>query len=166
MLAALLLAATVSAPPTAAEATAFIDAAEKELLQLWIDAERAGWVYSTFITDDTEKIQADARRKVIARTVELSKEAQRFKGLSLPPDTARKLALLPISLSLVAPSDPAKQAELTEIAAQLEGIYGKGKYCVTPDNCMDITAISDRLAKSRDPKELTQLWEGWHAIAK
>jgi peptidyl-dipeptidase A len=159
-------AAAPAAAPTAAEATAFIDAAEKELLALWIDAERAGWVYSTFITDDTEKIQADARRRVIARTVELSKEARRFKGLTLPPDTARKLALLPISLSLVAPSDPAKQAELTEIAAQLEGIYGKGKYCPTAGDCMDITAISDRLANSRDPEELKRLWAGWHEIAK
>jgi peptidyl-dipeptidase A len=31
---------------------------------------------------------------------------------------------------------------------------------------MDIGAIGDRLATSRDPKELTELWEGWHAIAK
>ena len=169
--AALLLAGSLStpsaaAPPTAAEATAFIDAAEKELLQLWIDAERAGWVYSTFITDDTEKIQADARRRVIARTVELVKEARKFQGLSLPPVTARKFALLPISLSLVAPSDPAKQAELTEIAAQMEGIYGKGKYCPTEGDCLDITKISDRLAKSRDPQELKRMWEGWHQISR
>jgi len=161
-----LAAPATAAAPTAAEATAFVDAAEQELLGLWIDAERAGWVYATFITDDTEKIQADARRRVIARTVELSKEAQRFKGVTLPPATARKLALLPISLTLVAPSDPSKQVELTGIAAQLEGIYGKGKYCPTPVNCMDIAAVSDRLAKSRDPQELKRVWEGWHEIAR
>ncbi len=169
-LAAIVLSAVVparaaKAPPTPAEAKAFIEQAESRLLTLWIDAERASWVYSTFITDDTELIQAQARQRVIDETVRLSKEAQRFKGLTLEKDVARKFALLPISLSLVAPSDPAKSKELSEIAAQMEGIYGKGKYCPQGKECMDIGAISERLAKSRDPKELKELWEGWHAIA-
>ena len=153
------------AQPSPAEAQAFVERAETRLLDLWIDAERASWVYSTFITDDTARIQAEAREKVIAETVRLSKEAQRFKGLKLSPDVERKLRLLPISLALVAPSDPAKGKELSEIAAEMEGIYGKGKYCPTGKDCMDIGAVSRVLAKSRDPKELRDVWEGWHAIA-
>jgi peptidyl-dipeptidase A len=169
--AALVLAAVVPARAPAAEATpaeakAFIEQAESRLLALWIDAERASWVYATFITDDTASIQAQARQKVIDETVRLSKEAQRFKGLKLDTDVARKFALLPISLSLVAPSDPAKSKELSEIAAAMEGIYGKGKYCPPGKECMDIGAISERLTTSHDPKELKDLWEGWHAIAK
>jgi peptidyl-dipeptidase A len=168
---ALVLLATVrgqarAAAPTPAEAQAFIEQAEGRLLSLWIDAERASWVYSTFITDDTELIQAQARQRVIDETVKLAKEAQRFKGLKLPPEVARKLKLLPISLSLVAPSDPAKSKELSELVAQMEGIYGKGKYCPAGKDCLDIGTISDLLKTSRDPKELTELWEGWHAIAK
>jgi peptidyl-dipeptidase A len=160
----LLLAA--DAPPTPADAKAFIESAESRLLSLWIDAERASWVYSTFITDDTELIQAQARQKVIDETVKLSKEAQRFKGLKLPADVERKFRLLPVSLSLVAPSDPAKSKELSEIAAQMEGLYGKGKYCPPGKDCLDITAIAERLSESRNPDELKELWEGWHAIAK
>jgi peptidyl-dipeptidase A len=159
-------AAEPKAAPTPAEAKAFIEGAEARLLDLWIDQQRAAWVYSTFITDDTEMIQAAANQKVIDETVKLSKEAQRFKGLKLAPDVARKFTLLPISLSLVAPSDPVKSKELSELAAQMEGIYGKGKYCPPGKECMDIGAIGDRLAKSRDPKELKELWEGWHAVAK
>lgn len=168
----LIVGALASAPalaaenaPTPAEAKAFIEQAEARLLGLWIDAERASWVYSTFITDDTAQIQAAARERVIAETVKLSKEAQRFKGLTLPKDVARKFRLLPISLSLVAPSDPAKSKELSELAAEMEGIYGKGKYCPPGKECMDIGAISERLTVSHDPKELKELWEGWHAIA-
>jgi peptidyl-dipeptidase A len=155
-----------AAAATPAEAKAFIEQAESRLLALWIDAERASWVYSTFITDDTELIQAQARQRVIDATVELAKEAQRFKGLQLPPDVTRKFRLLPISLSLVAPSDPAKSKELSELAAQMEGIYGKGKYCPPGKECMDIGAISERLTTSHNAKELQELWEGWHAIAK
>ncbi len=151
---------------TPAEAKAFIEQAESRLLTLWIEAERASWVYSTNITDDTELIQAQARQRVIDETVRLSKEAQRFKGLKLETEVARKFKLLPISLSLVAPSDPAKSKELSELAAQMEGIYGKGKYCPPGKECMGIGAISERLANSRDPNELKAMWEGWHAIAK
>ena len=74
---------------TPAEAKAFIEQAEARLLSLWIDAERASWVYSTFITDDTARIQAEARQRVIDETVKLSKEAQRFNGLKLPTEVAR-----------------------------------------------------------------------------
>src|SRR5262249_49174830 len=61
---------------------------------------------------------------------------------------------------------PAKSKELSTIAADMEGIYGKGKYCPPGKDCMDIGAISQTLATSRDPKELTDVWTGWHAIAK
>lgn len=151
-------------PPTPEEAKAFIDKAEQTLLDLWIKRERASWVYENFITDDTEKIQADAARAVIAKTVALTKEARRYAGLKLPPDVARKFKLLPLSLTLVGPSDPAKQAELANIAAQMNGMYGKGEYCPDGKPCMGIDEISLRLARSRDPKELTALWNGWHAV--
>lgn len=156
--------AAAPGPPTAEEARAFLASAERDLLDLWIRAERASWVLSTFITDDTEKIAADARKDVIAATMKLAAEATRFDGLKLPDDVARKLMLLKVSLSLVAPSDPAKQAELAEIAASMEGAYGKGTWCPAGGGCLDIGEIEKRLAATRDPKEALDLWLGWHAI--
>ena len=52
-----------SAPPTAEEATKFVDDAGQKLLKLWIDASRADWVKSTYITDDTEILAAQATRR-------------------------------------------------------------------------------------------------------
>ena len=46
--------------PTAAEAKAFVDEAEATLLALSVEASRAGWVQSTYITDDTEALAAKA----------------------------------------------------------------------------------------------------------
>jgi len=153
-----------ASPPTAAEARAFIEAAETQLLELWIAAERASWVQSNFITDDTERIAADARQAVIAKTMKLAAEATRYDGLALPDDVARKIKLLKVSLPLVAPSDPAKQAELARIVASMEGAYGKGQYCPPGKKCMSLMEIEDRLAASRDPKELLELWTGWEAV--
>src|SRR5688572_7741265 len=124
--------AETQAAPTVAEAEAFLDAAEQKLLALWVERDRAQWVQSTHITYDTELLAAKANERAIAATVALAKEATRFDGLKLPPEAARKLLLLKLALTLPAPSDPAETEELTQIAASLEGTYGRGKYCPPP----------------------------------
>jgi peptidyl-dipeptidase A len=151
-------------PPTAEEAKAFADEAEETLLKLWIDQSRADWVKSTYITEDTEILAAQAADKSITAGVRYAKQATRFDRLKLPAETARKLRLLKLSLTLAAPSDPAESAELTRIATAMEGAYGKGKYCPTKDRCLDLEDITKIMATSRDAKELLEVWAGWHAI--
>ena len=157
---------TVAAKPTVAEALAFIDHAEQELNTLGIDAARAAWVEETYITDDTVALEAAANDRVIARQTELIGEARRFDGLALPPDAARKLLLLKLSVGLPAPSDPTLRAETTQKAAELDAAYGRGKFCPDsdPDQCLGIDELGVKMARSRDPKELAALWAGWHSI--
>ena len=152
-------------PPTAEEAKAFVDDAEQKLLKLWIDASRADWVKATYITDDTEVLAAQANEKSISAGVAFAKQATRFDGLKLPEETARKLKLLKLALTVATPSDPAEAAELTRLGAAMEGMYGKGKYCPAPDRCLSIEDITRIMATSRDAKELLEVWAGWHAIA-
>jgi peptidyl-dipeptidase A len=154
------------AKPTVADALAFIDSAEKELGAMSVDANRAAWVEATYITDDTVALVAQANDRVIARQTALIGEARKFDGLPLPPDAARKLLLLKLSIGLPAPQDPALRAETTQKAAQLDAAYGRGKYCpdTNPDNCLGIDEIDVKMARSRDPKELAALWTGWHAV--
>ena len=155
--------------PTVEEATAFVDEAEKRLLELWIERDRAQWVQSTYITQDTELLAAQANEEVIAANVELAKQATRFDGLELPYDTARKLKLLKLALTMPAPSNREETAELTRIVAAMEGTYGKGKYCPAgrPESeCKDLQELSRMLAESRKPEELQEAWVGWHAISR
>ena len=152
--------------PTAAEAQSFVSVSEALLLDLWIEAERASWVQSTFITQDTEILAAQANARRNAATAELAKRATRFDGLSLPPDVARKLRLLKLSLTLPAPSDPKENAKLAGIVAGMESAYSTGKYCPGGEApCVDLQEISDTMARSRDASELAGLWRGWHATA-
>jgi len=153
--------------PTAGEALAFIDEAEARLLDLWIEASRADWIQSNFITDDTERMAARARRQVIVATTELAQRAGRFEGLDLPADVRRKIGLIKLSLTLPAPNNPAEQTELTEIATALESRYGKGTYCPggALDKCLDLNAMSRILAESRDPARLLDIWRGWRMVS-
>ncbi|HKQ85252.1 MAG TPA: M2 family metallopeptidase [Candidatus Acidoferrales bacterium] len=155
-----------AAAPTVEEARQFTDNAEKQLLDLWIKDGRADWVQATFITDDTEKMAADADEAAANATAELAEQARRFEGMKLPDDVARKLKLIKFSVSIPAPRDEALSAELSQINASLSSDYGKGKWC--PDGpsarCLNIDEISDILADSRDPRELLDAWVGWHAV--
>jgi peptidyl-dipeptidase A len=168
-LSALLCSATLIAPgadkkPTAAEAKAFLDAAESKLLRLSVESSRSDWVKNTYITDDTELLAANANDKLINATVDLVKQSKRFDGLKLPDDLARKMKLLRLSLTVASPADPKEGEELTRILAGMEGTYGKGKYCPGA-KCFDLEDLTKTMANSRNVKELRESWVGWHAIA-
>jgi peptidyl-dipeptidase A len=149
---------------TAVEARAFVERAEARLLELGNRLQRAQWVMSTYITEDTERLAAEANKDYIAATMQLAEQSKRFDGLALPADVVRRILLLKLSLPMPAPADPKLQTELTETAAGLEGAYGRGKYCPPGKPCLDINAIEKVMAESRDPGELADVWRGWHAI--
>ncbi len=155
-----------SAKPTVADAQAFMDTAEAELLDLTTISSRAGWIEETYITDDSELLSAKENERLIARTTELIDGLKRFNGLQLPPELARKFMLLRTGLTLPAPNDPKLRAELTQVAASLDGSYGKGKYCPGGDQtkCVGQDGMEVMMAKSRDPKEIEDIWVGWHQI--
>jgi peptidyl-dipeptidase A len=151
----------------AAEAEKFMADVEKRLRELSIKSGRADWVKSTYITDDTEKIAADANTDLIAATTEFAEQSKRFDGVDLPADLQRKMKLLKLSLTLPAPKNETERKELTEIAARMEGDYGKGKYCPDGDKgkCLSLNDLEDIMTNSRDPEELKKAWLGWHQIA-
>jgi len=161
---ALIARAETLANPTVADAERFMNQVEARLSELGVKAARAAWVQQNFITDDTQAISADAQDEVTAVTEELVEQAKRFDGLKLPPELARKFMLLKLSLTAPAPHDPALRKEMTQTAASLDADYGKAKYCRKPDECLDITAIEKIMGDSRDPKELQDLWVGWHNV--
>ena len=151
--------------PTVEEAKQFVGTAEARLDVLAKKANRADWVQQNFITVDTEKMSADAQSDLAAAVTELALSAKRFESLSLPPDEARKLKLLKLQLAAPAPNDAKEREELTTIGAWLNGEYGRGKYCRKgEEECLDIDRASAVLATSRDPKELLDVWQGWHRV--
>ncbi|MEP6716130.1 MAG: M2 family metallopeptidase [Terriglobia bacterium] len=154
-----------AAPPTVADAKAFMDRAEAELLKLNIAANQAEWIAETYINDDSEAITALENERLIARTTEFVEEAKKYENLNLPADIKRKILLLKLSLQLPAPSKPALREELTKVAASLGGSYGKGKYCPDPGaKCLSIDDLDERMATNRDPASLERMWTGWHKV--
>ncbi|HEX8146192.1 MAG TPA: M2 family metallopeptidase [Pyrinomonadaceae bacterium] len=157
----------VNAPPTVAEAEKFMADAEARLNDLGLRAQRASWVQSNFITEDTEVLAADTNKDYIAAVTELAGAARRFDKLEKPEALARKFALLKLALVLPAPADPNERDELTKIAASMESDYGKGKWCPEGEQgkCLTLSDMEPILAESRDPEELKRVWTGWHTVS-
>jgi peptidyl-dipeptidase A len=152
-------------PPTPEEAAKFVAAAEERLLALTVEQTRASWVQENFITQDTEVLSALANERLITATAALAKQAERYRGVAVPPDVARKLRKIRLSLDLAAPDDPKKSAELTRLWAGLDAAYGKGRACLPgAKDCLTLEQASRTLATSRDPKELLAVWKAWHAV--
>ncbi|MDP5146642.1 M2 family metallopeptidase [Shewanella sp. ULN5] len=150
----------------ASSAIAFINQAEADLAQLSIEANRAEWIYSNFITEDTAALSAAMGEKVISTSVRYATEAAKYANVELDPINARKLNSLRSSLVLPAPLDPLKNAELAKISSELNGLYGKGKYCFADGKCLTQPELSNLMAESSDPAVLLEAWQGWRDIAK
>ncbi|WP_418356941.1 MULTISPECIES: M2 family metallopeptidase [Shewanella] len=166
---------TAQVPPPAAEqaqqidsaaAIEFINKAEADLASLNVEANRAEWIYSNFITDDTAALSAAMGEKVTSTSVRYATEAAKYAHVELDAVNARKLNSLRSSLVLPAPLDPAKNAELASIASELNGMYGKGKYCFADGRCLTQPELSNLMAESKDPAVLLEAWQGWREIAK
>lgn len=149
-----------------AAAIDFVNRAEADLANLSIEANRAEWIYSNFITDDTAALSAAMGEKVTSTSVRYATEAAKYAHVELDAINARKLNSLRSSLVLPAPLDPAKNAELASIASELNGLYGKGKYCFADGRCLTQPELSNIMAESKDPAVLLEAWQGWREISK
>ncbi|ABV87660.1 M2 family metallopeptidase [Shewanella pealeana] len=148
------------------EAKQFIKDAESKMADLSIEINRSEWIYSNFITQDTAALAASVSEKYTAASVELATTSAQFANLPLSDAEKRKLNILRSSIVLPAPLDVVKNAELANISAELNGLYGKGKYCFEDGHCLTQPELSAIMGTSTNPDELLEVWQGWREIAK
>ncbi len=178
--------------PTAAEAQAYIDRIESELLVLQVAEDRASWVSLNFITSDTEEIAAKAAEERLVFLARAVAESARFDGVAKDPVSERKFGQLKRSATLPAPRERKKASELASLSAELGALYATGKYCPATDGelrhalgkdpanakalvCypsrpneagVSLGVLAKYMGAGRDESALREAWVGWHAIAR
>jgi len=152
------------ARPTPAEAKAFVDKAEAELEALSVYTAKAAWVRATYITEDTQWLEAKAVGEEKALATRLAMEAARYDGVAVDPVTARKLMLLKLYLVLPAPAREGAAAELAALESGLDSTYSTGKF-EYKGRQITLNDAEDILRESRDPAELKAVWEGWRTVS-
>ncbi len=150
-----------SAPAETADE--FVERLNKDFAVLHVEGAQAGWVQATYITPDTEALNARTNDRFLAYFNAAVEQSRQFDGQPLLPASARAIALLRQGVSSPAPTDPALRAELTRLDARLEAAYGQAKFCVAgASGCEGVDVLGERLGATRDYAEAETLWTGWH----
>jgi peptidyl-dipeptidase A len=181
--AALILAAAVATvfvscskgttPPPKIEGEAFIAEVNKDLVDLAREGNAAGWTQATNITVDTQYMNARATDRYLEYFSRKAGEAKAYDDVKLSDSTARSLMLIKLGVSAPAPADAKKRRELADLTAELDAMYGEGKYCPPGTNqdgkktdCKNLDELGETIATSRNYQELTDAWTGWHTISR
>ena len=179
---------TSSSTPTVQEAKEFLEAAEIEVAEFSAYQAKVAWVKANFITEDTSALEARVGEESARLSTRRSKQAKRFKDISLPADMRRKIDGMLRGSNFPAPDDEAAARKLATIMTELDDTYGTGKFKIdvndkriiaildsdedgtlkneAPEGTIPLGQASDIIAKSDDPELLQSIWEGWRTISK
>ncbi len=166
VLAVPVFAAENSPPVTAATAAGFVTDAERQLSSYNDYAARVAWVNSTYITDDTDYLNARAGAEGTLLTVKLAKQAAQFNATpDLTFDVRRKLDFLKQGIVLPAPDTPGAADELATLTTRLQSTYGKGKgtFKGVATGGNDLEAL---MGTTRDPELTKEIWTSWHMVGQ
>lgn len=155
--------------PGAETADQFVARINAEFKAAYPEMTSAQWLSSTYINSDSERIAAKANERSLTQLNSWIEQAAKFDGQPMSEDSKRALHLLKLMSSMPAPRDPAKLAELTQIATRMEGAYGSGRYCsdpANPDSCRQLGDLEQVLSSSRDYQAQLDAWQGWHGTTK
>ena len=161
--------AATPAAPKGETADQFIARVNDEFKKMYPEMTAAQWLSSTYINDDSQLLAAKGNERYLTQLNSWIEQAKKFEGQQMSPETARAIQLLKLATAMPAPKDPAKLAELTQIATRMEGTYGAGTYCTgegEAKKCRQLGELEDVLRSSRDYDAQLDAWQGWHTIAQ
>ena len=156
--------AVAQAAPTPAEAKAFVEKVEADLARLSEYVNRASWVRATYITEDTQWLEAKAGAEYTELSTRYAMEAARFNNTPVDAVTRRKLDILKRNLVAPAPQRPGAAEEMATIASRLDSTYSTGKF-THKGKQITLNDAEDILRESRDPAEMKAVWEGWRTVS-
>ncbi|MFT4249511.1 MAG: M2 family metallopeptidase [Pseudomonas sp.] len=153
---------------TGESADQFVARINEEYKAAYPETSSAQWLSSTYINADSQRVAAKANERALAQLNAWIEQSRRYEGKPMSADSARALRLLKLMTAMPAPRDPARLAELTTIAARMEGDYGAGSYCKGEGEarqCRPLGELEQVLAGSRDYDAQLDAWQGWHGVA-
>ena len=161
-----LTAPALAADTNATAAATFVADAESQLSTYSDYAQRVAWVNSTYITDDTDFLNARAGAEGTLLTVKLAKQAAQFNATpGLSYDVRRKLDFLKQGIILPAPDSEGAADELATLTTRMQSTYGKGKgsFRGVATSGNDLEAL---IGTTRDPELTKEIWTSWHKVGQ
>ena len=147
---------------TIADAEAFLEATEAELAEFNEYASRVFWVYSNFITEDTEYLVSRVSAEGTEMAVRMAVGTAPFAELELPLDLRRKMTNLTAGITLPAPSEGNGAQELAVLTTRMSSAYSTGTIEID-DTETTLNELEVLMGTERDPEFLSTIWNDWRA---
>ena len=152
----------MDAGPTVEDAAAFLEATETELAAFNEYASRVFWVYSNFITTDTEYLVSRVSAEGTEMSVRMAGGTAQFSDLDLPLDMRRKMTNLTAGITIPAPAGAEAAAELAAITTRMSSAYSTGTIDID-DTETSLDVLENLMRTERDPEFLATIWNDWRA---
>jgi peptidyl-dipeptidase A len=155
-------AATEASDVTVADAEDFLLATEAELSQFNEYASRVFWIYSNFITEDTEYLVSRVSAEGTEMAVRMAVGTAPFAELDLPLELRRKMTNLTAGITLPAPSEGNGAQELAVLTTRMSSAYSTGTIEID-DTETTLNELEVLMGTTRDPEILSTMWNDWRA---
>jgi peptidyl-dipeptidase A len=154
--------ASTTTDVTVADAQTFLIETETELAEFNEYASRIFWIYSNFITSDTEALVSRVSADGTEMAVRMAVGTAPFADLELPQDLRRKMTNLTAGITLPAPTGGSYAQDLAEITTRMSSAYSTGTIDVD-DTQTTLNELEVLMGTVRDPEILTTMWNEWRA---
>ena len=144
---------------------AFIDRVERTYAEVGEASARTSWVKATYITYDTNWLEAKMAEELTELAVGFANETKRYQDAEMAPDIRRKMDMVRQGITLPAPSTEGAAGELAQITTGLDSTYSQGSIefqgRTVPQNETEIL-----MRDLEDPDQLLEVWTKWRDVAK
>ncbi|MHA6288566.1 M2 family metallopeptidase [Maricaulis sp. CAU 1757] len=149
-------------PATVEGAEQFLADVEEETRDFGEFAARTSWVYSNFITQDTEYLVSRMSAQATEMSVEAAVETAHWANVDLPQNLRRKMTALTAGITLPAPSGAEQAQRLAELTTAMASAYSTGTIDLNGET-KTLNELQALMGTERDPAVLQEMWNEWRA---
>lgn len=149
--------------PDVDDAREFVERVEAFQRDFGEYSARVAWVNATYITHDTNWLQARTDAEDTRQRVRFASEAKRFNDVDLPNGLRRKIDLIKLGVNLPAPDRPGAAASLAELTTRMTTTYATGKIELDGE-LVARDELEERMGTVRDPDVLREMWVKWREV--
>ncbi|XP_067685542.1 uncharacterized protein [Haliotis asinina] len=133
--------------------------------EVYYEATEAEYTYNTNITEYTIQASVEANLKVARFDKESAAKAAEFETSVFPDTLLQREFKLIKDIGTSALKNETKLARMEKLRSDMQGIYSKGRVCLSSGRCLDLEPGLTRLmASSRNYSELQEAWRKWRDI--
>lgn len=140
----------------------FVNEYNDKVGTLWNENVKKSWNYYTNLTDFNLEVMTNSTLQMAEFDKEAAKNASLYGYDGFANATLKRLFKKIVNIGFAATNDSEQLKAISNLEADLTGIYSKGKVCLESKGCLQLEpGLTDIITNSRSYEELLAVWKGW-----